>query len=389
MCLPTVSARYDTREHAIFPPSRNVARRSLQPFPSVHDAAQLAITVVVPAYKEKLRMPTMLDEMKGVLDELYPSSWEIIIVDDGSPDDGATSSVAWEYSEKWGADKLRLCRLHQNHGKGGAVRKGALRARGAFVLMADADGATRASDVEALHRALLKELENKTPGKAKAASLAASTGASSAGALSEGSLSDPAVLALGSRAAGMAVGSRAAMEEQRAAMSGSGSGSGSGSSGSASSEEGGPTVNRSPLRKLLQWGFHTGIMVLGGGHSIKDTQCGFKLFTRAAARRLFPVLHIERWAFDVELVMVAHRLQMALVEVPVHWHEVDGSTLDPLTAALQMARDVLAIALFYGVGLWSDAVPKEEAGAGAGAVGAGVGAGAGAGAAVRGGSKSD
>jgi len=123
-----------------------------------------------------------------------------------------------------------------------------------------------------------------------------------------------------------------------------------------------PKVQRSPLRRLLQWGFHTAIMILGGGHSIQDTQCGFKLFTRAAAMRLFPVLHIERWAFDVELVMVAHRLGMCMVEVPVHWHEVDGSTLDPLTASLQMARDVVAIAFFYALGIWSDKprVPSKD-----------------------------
>lgn len=78
----------------------------------MHDNAELAITVVVPAYKEKLRMPTMLDEMKETLDSLYGTSWEILIVDDGSPDGGATSEVAWTYSSRWGADKLRLCRLH-------------------------------------------------------------------------------------------------------------------------------------------------------------------------------------------------------------------------------------------------------------------------------------
>jgi dolichyl-phosphate beta-glucosyltransferase len=35
---------------------------------------------------------------------------------------------------------------------------------------------------------------------------------------------------------------------------------------------------------------------------VRDTQCGFKLFRRGAARALFGALHIERWAFDVELL---------------------------------------------------------------------------------------
>jgi dolichyl-phosphate beta-glucosyltransferase len=41
--------------------------------------------------------------------------------------------------------------------------------------------------------------------------------------------------------------------------------------------------------------------------NLKDTQCGFKIFTRGAAARLFPVMHIERYAFDVELIYLAKR----------------------------------------------------------------------------------
>ena len=51
-----------------------------------------------------------------------------------------------KYMTRYGADKIRLCKLHQNHGKGGAVRKGMMRARGEILLMVDADGATRIQD---------------------------------------------------------------------------------------------------------------------------------------------------------------------------------------------------------------------------------------------------
>jgi dolichyl-phosphate beta-glucosyltransferase len=49
------------------------------------------------------------------------------------------------------------------------------------------------------------------------------------------------------------------------------------------------------------YGFHVFVRVVGVPN-IKDTQCGFKLFTRKTASVLFNTLHIERWAFDVELL---------------------------------------------------------------------------------------
>ena len=55
-------------------------------------------------------------------------TWEIIIVDDGSSDQ--TVRVAHDYSARRTTDAVRVLRLARNHGKGGAVRQGALRARG-------------------------------------------------------------------------------------------------------------------------------------------------------------------------------------------------------------------------------------------------------------------
>jgi dolichyl-phosphate beta-glucosyltransferase len=49
--------------------------------------------------------------------------------------------------------------------------------------------------------------------------------------------------------------------------------------------------------------------------NIKDTQCGFKLFTRKAAKILFTSLHLERWAFDIELIYLAEQLKIPLTEV--------------------------------------------------------------------------
>jgi hypothetical protein len=156
-------------------------------------------------------------------------------------------------------------------------------------------------------------------------------------------------------------------------------------------------ARRSPFRKFLMWGFHTYMNILIGGTDIKDTQCGFKLFTRRTAGLLFPVQHIDRWAFDVELVFLAARhhcpavvrdagmprlcwLWLAplfdmlsfvfgapsLQEVPVTWEEIDGSKLDVLSSTLQMARDILTIRLCYTLGIWSWRAPEATAAAASG-----------------------
>ena len=55
-----------------------------------------------------------------------------------------------------GSDCLRLCTLHRNQGKGAAIRKGMLRMRGRYGLMADADAATDIQDLDRLLTALRK-----------------------------------------------------------------------------------------------------------------------------------------------------------------------------------------------------------------------------------------
>ena len=95
-------------------------------FPSIDDPSEVDLSVIVPAYNEELRLPTMLDECLEFLNK-RKSSFEVIIVDDGSKD--KTTETALKYVEKHGFDKVRVLKLAKNRGKGGAVRMGMLRAR--------------------------------------------------------------------------------------------------------------------------------------------------------------------------------------------------------------------------------------------------------------------
>jgi dolichyl-phosphate beta-glucosyltransferase len=58
-------------------------------------------------------------------------------------------------------------------------------------------------------------------------------------------------------------------------------------------------------------------------------------------------------AFDVELLYIAEKLNIPIVEVDVNWQEIPGSKLDPFTASLQMGIDILAIWLRYFLGIWT------------------------------------
>ena len=116
-------------------------------------------------------------------------------------------------------------------------------------------------------------------------------------------------------------------------------------------------VQRSMIRNVLMYGLHTILRIVGVGH-IRDTQCGFKLFSRPAARVLFPAQHLATWIFDVELLLLAKQAGIPVDEVPIEWHEVPGSKLNVVSDSLQMLRDLLVLRTNQATGRWE--APKVE-----------------------------
>ncbi|KAG8584974.1 hypothetical protein GDO81_004850 [Engystomops pustulosus] len=110
-------------------------------------------------------------------------------------------------------------------------------------------------------------------------------------------------------------------------------------------------ANRSMFRTVLMYGFHFLVWFLCV-RGVRDTQCGFKLFSREAAARTFTALHVDRWAFDVELLYIAQCLKIPIAEIAVNWTEIEGSKLVPFWSWLQMGRDLLFIRLRYLTGAW-------------------------------------
>lgn len=76
---------------------------------------------------------------------------------------------------------------------------------------------------------------------------------------------------------------------------------------------------------------------------IQDTQCGFKCFTRQAARDVVSCQQLSGWGFDVELLFIARKRGYTLREVPIAWHYKPSSRIHPLRDALHMTRDLFAI----------------------------------------------
>eukprot|EP01114_Cavostelium_apophysatum_P018635 TRINITY_DN5813_c0_g1_i1.p1 TRINITY_DN5813_c0_g1~~TRINITY_DN5813_c0_g1_i1.p1 ORF type:complete len:315 (+),score=70.47 TRINITY_DN5813_c0_g1_i1:128-1072(+) len=270
---------------------------AVKSFPSLFSPPSVELSVIVPSYNEEERLPIMLRECIEYLEKRTskdPSfSYEVIIVDDGSRD--KTTPEALQFSKKYTTDRVRVLTLQKNRGKGGAVRRGMMCARGKYLLFADADGATKFPDVERLEKGLKSVEKNGL---------------------------------------GIGAGSRAHLQQEAVAK-------------------------RHPFRNFLMYGFHILLSILGV-RGIKDTQCGFKMFTRRTAQLLFPNLNIERWAFDVELFVVAAHFDVPTSEIAVNWTEVPGSKLTPLAASIQMFRDLLRIRTGYMLRFWTvDRNPQE------------------------------
>jgi dolichyl-phosphate beta-glucosyltransferase len=100
-------------------------------------------------------------------------------------------------------------------------------------------------------------------------------------------------------------------------------------------------------RRFLGAVFHllASIWVVG---DVKDTQCGFKGFTREAARDLFARQLVTSIVFDVELIHLARRRGYRIAIVPIRWEDVRGSRMRPgPRLALKVAWDLVRIPLLH------------------------------------------
>jgi dolichyl-phosphate beta-glucosyltransferase len=146
------------------------------------EAPEVFMSVVVPAYNEEDRLSIMLEEAVDYLEMEYGTKssgasskqkengggakkrqtkangihssdssatkgWEIIIVSDGSTDDTISTALAFARTRLLPPGSIRVVKLEENRGKGGAVIHGMRHVRGKYVIFADADGASKFEDL--------------------------------------------------------------------------------------------------------------------------------------------------------------------------------------------------------------------------------------------------
>lgn len=101
------------------------------------------------------------------------------------------------------------------------------------------------------------------------------------------------------------------------------------------------------LRRLLGKAFHVvaSVWVVG---PVQDTQCGFKGFTRSAARDLFAQQQVTSIVFDVELIHLARRRGYRIAVVPIQWADRLGSRMRARPGlAMRVAWDLLRIPFLH------------------------------------------
>ncbi|HOT00461.1 MAG TPA: glycosyltransferase family 2 protein [Acidobacteriota bacterium] len=227
------------------------------------------ISLVIPAYNEEKRLPAFLDSVAAYMGRCG-YAMEVVVVDDGSCDGTADIMAAWTTRDA----RFRLLRQPSNQGKGAAVRRGMLAARGRYIVFADADGATPIGELDRFRPAMTENIE----------------------------------VVIGSRRLVSAAVRR----------------------------------EREGFREMMGHAFYTVVNLLAVP-GIRDTQCGFKMFRRDAARRLFAWSTETGWAFDVEILYLAQRVGYAVEEVAVNWRAVEGSKISPLADSLRMFLAVFRI----------------------------------------------
>lgn len=79
------------------------------------------------------------------------------------------------------------------------------------------------------------------------------------------------------------------------------------------------------------------------GLKIKDTQCGFKLYPASIGKLLFSEMKTLGWAHDVELLVLAKRKKITVVEMPVKWTAIEGSKINILRDSWAMFWEVVKI----------------------------------------------
>lgn len=101
-------------------------------------------------------------------------------------------------------------------------------------------------------------------------------------------------------------------------------------------------VRQPAWRELMGKAFNRLVRALTG-LTFRDTQCGFKVMRRAEVLPLFRAARIERFAYDVEILYLARKAGVIVLEVPVTWRNAAGSKVNAVWDSLDMLKDIVRV----------------------------------------------
>ena len=104
----------------------------------------------------------------------------------------------------------------------------------------------------------------------------------------------------------------------------------------------GRTIHRSRIRHYSGRVFATLVSVVGRVPAY-DTQCGLKILTAAAFKKINPHAQSVGFAFDVELLLLLLKTGQRVVEFPIDWEDIAASKVHLLRDSTRMAREVFRI----------------------------------------------
>ena len=90
---------------------------------------------------------------------------------------------------------------------------------------------------------------------------------------------------------------------------------------------------RQPFFREMSGRLFNVVVRLAAGLPYRDTQCGFKLFSRAAAQEVFSRQRMDRFGFDVESLFIARKRGLRIAEVAVRWNDVEGTKVGLMSGA--------------------------------------------------------
>ncbi len=211
------------------------------------DINEVYLSIVIPAYNEEKRLPASLEKIISYL-KAQDFRSEIVLVDDGSAD--KTVDLANQLAKKLSFE-IEILRNSTNMGKGAALKKGMLAAKGRIIMFTDADLATP-----------IEEIKKFLP-----------------------YLADYQ-LVIGSRKI-----------------------------------KGTEILVHQPFYREFMGKAYSSLARFILRLSISDFTCGFKIFSREAARVIFSQLKVFNWSFDAEILYLAKKFNYKVKELPVVWSD--------------------------------------------------------------------